>query len=335
MFRPINRYALQRRLLLLVLLTISISFLLTIIKTHSTSPIIDQTIILIRTSHYCQSRLNYLQQSWIPTSLSQQSNIYFLTDSLLNYTNKTLLNSFQNIIETNCPQTHDQLDLCCKTAHEFELFTNLSLKNSNLQWLCRFDDDQYVNLNNLYKFLSQIDSSKLHYIGRTSINQHLKISKRNRTYQFATYGAGVCFSRPLLEKLRPYVNKKVFPSGCKKRGISDDGYVGYLNEFILDVPLTSFQDLFHSHLEILNISFRTYSIEYIHNAITFGFAWDRYTLSWLPIIHRLIQLVNEGQKQAAEILWIFLQNYEKEHPENLTNKYDQSCTIYEKTQLRN
>jgi hypothetical protein len=62
--------------------------------------------------------------------------------------------------------------------------------------------------------------------------------------------------------------------------------------------------------------------------ITFGFAWDRYTLSWLPIIHQLIQLINKGEKNAARDLWTFLQNYEKEHPEDLKNKYDQSCTIY-------
>ena len=63
--------------------------------------------------------------------------------------------------------------------------------------------------------------------------------------------------------------------------------------------------------------------------ITFGFAWDRYKLEWLPIIHQLIKLFNQNQIEAANYLWLFLRNYEKEHPENLTDKYDQSCLSYQ------
>ncbi|CAF5149590.1 unnamed protein product, partial [Rotaria sp. Silwood1] len=211
-------------------------------------------------------------------------------------------------------------DLNVYEAHEFELFYNLSQINSNLDWMCRFDDDQYVNLNNLYQFLSQINSSKSYYIGRTSINNRLKVGKYKRTYTFATYGAGVCFSRALLEKLRPYVNKTSLPHDCIKRGISDDVCIGYLIEFILNIPLISLKELFHSHLEKLDKSFRYFNINHLQHAITFGFAWDRYKLSWLPIIHQLIQLINKGEKHAANILWLFLQNYEKEHPNNLTNK---------------
>jgi fringe protein len=333
MFYPINRYALHRRRRLLLLISVIILFLFITIKTQPTSTIIDRTIVIIRTSHYCQTRLNYLHQSWIPISLSQQSNIYILTDNLLNYTNKTLLNSFQNLIETDCPQTHKRIDLCCKTAHEFELFTNLSQNNSNLDWMCRFDDDQYVNLNNLYQFLSQIDSSKFFYIGRASTYERSKLSQKKYKYQFATYGAGVCFSRPLLEKLRPYVNKTIFPYHCHKLHLADDACIGYLTEFILNISLTSLNNLFHSHLEELNISFHSFSIEDLQHAITFGFAWDRYPLSWLPIIHQLIELINQGQKNAAKILWIFLQNYEKEHPKE--NKYDRSCSIYDKIYLNN
>jgi len=334
MVRCANRYALHRRLLILLLISISISFLLIIITTPQntsfSSTITEQTIIIIRTSHYCQSRLNYLYQSWIPKNFSQQLNIYVLTDNLSKYSNEKFLNFFKNLIETNCPDTHNQLDLCCKTAHEFELFYNLSQINSNLHWMCRFDDDQYVNLNNLYKFLSKIDSSKPYYIGRISTNSPSRIPKHNQTYRFATYGAGVCFSRPLLDKLRPYVNKTIFPYGCKKHGISDDGYVGYLTDFILNISLLSLDELFHSHLEQINLSFRLFNIEVLQNSITFGFAWDRYTLSWLPIIHQLIQLINQGQKNAAMQLWKFLQNHEQEHPEDLKNKYDQSCTLYKK-----
>jgi len=328
-----SRYALRRRRILILFIAISIfSILITMSnqKNDSFTPtIVDRTIILIRTSYHCQSRLNYLLQSWISPNLTEQSNIYLLTDKITKYVNKTILNSFKHLIETNCSETHQRSDLCCKTAHEFELFYNLSQRNSNLDWMCRFDDDQYVNLNNLYKFLSQMNSSKPYYIGRTSINHRLKIPKHNRTYTFATYGAGVCFSRTLLRKLRPYVNKTILPDNCVKRRLSDDAYIGYLTEFILNISLTSFQELFHSHLEKLDRSFRYFNIKHLQNAITFGFAWNRYKLSWSPIIHQLIQLINKGEENSANRLWMFLQNYEKEHPDNLTNKYDQSCTSYQ------
>ena len=329
MFRRTNRLVLNRRLLLLVLplLYVSSCFLFILLEKQKNISF-PSIIILVRTSHYCQARLDYLRRSWIPTNHSQQSNIYFLTDNLANYTNQTILRSFLHLIETDCPQNHDATALCCKTAHEFELFENLSRRNSHLQWMCRFDDDQYVNLNNLYRFLARIDPTNAHYIGRTSSDKRSRIPRRTETYRFATYGAGVCFSRPLLSRLRPHVNKTIFPSGCRRFGIADDGYVGYLIEFVLNISLSSYNDLFHSHLEQLDRSFRSYSLEYLHQSITFGFAWDRYKLSWLPIIHQLMELIDQGQEHAAEILWKFLQNYEKTHPEKLKNRFDSSCSIY-------
>ncbi|CAF3257063.1 unnamed protein product [Rotaria socialis] len=332
MCRRRNRVLLRCTPITILLTIITFSFIVTSLitrhRSNFTPNIVDQTIILVRTSYHCQSRLIYLLQSWIPSSLSEQSNIYLLTDSVPKYSGQTILNSFKNVIETNCPETHNRFDLCCKTAHEFELFYNLSQTKPTLEWMCRFDDDQYVNLNNLYKFLSKIDSSEPHYIGRTSIDYRLRTAKENRTYTFATYGAGVCFSVALLEKLRPHVNKTILPHNCIKRGISDDAYIGYLTEFILNISLISLRELFHSHLEKLDKSYHSFSIINLKNSITLGFSWDRYKLSWLPIIHQLVQLMNKQETYAANILWIFLQNYEKEHPEDLNNKHDESCTSY-------
>lgn len=334
MFRRRNRYVLHCTLIIIILISTITYFLttetITEDKTSIQSTVADRTIILIRTSYHCQSRLVYLLQSWIPSKIREQSYIYLLTDNMSKYSDKTILNSFKNVIETNCPETHNVFDLCCKTAHEFELFYNLTKKNSALDWMCRFDDDQYVNLPNLYDHLSKLDSSKLYYIGRTSINRRLKAPKQNRTYTFATYGAGVCFSRALLDKLRSYVQKTSLPYDCVRRGIADDGYMGYLIHSILNVSLLSLRELFHSHLENLDKSFRSFNINHLKNVITLGFSWDRYKLSWLPIIHQLIQLINKGETEAANILWVFLKTYEKEHPDVLKNKYDQSCTSYMK-----
>jgi len=342
MQRRKRHYLICFRLIICLILSISASLLLILIKNErkafyspfdKTTNITDRIVLFVRTSNNCESRLNYLLQSWISTNPFEQTNLYLITDYISNKRNSTILNSFQNIIQTNCPQTHNRFDLCCKTAHEFNLFYDLSTRKKNLEWMCRFDDDQYVNLDNLFKYLSQLNASKPYYIGRGSIDKRLKVSDDNRTYTFATYGAGVCFSHTLLQQFRPYTPIKQFSYGCLKRGIADDGYVGYLIELMLNISLTSVDDIFHSHIEKLDESFRYFSLDDLARGITFGFSWDRYKLEWLPIIHRLIKLINQNQTETANYLWLFLRNYEKEHPENLNNKYDQSCISYQR--LRN
>ncbi|CAF3694653.1 unnamed protein product [Rotaria sordida] len=342
MQRYTRRYTLYFRLVIFLFLSINFCLLLFFTTNQNrnshfsfnkTTNIANRIVLFVRTSHNCQSRLNYLLQSWISRNVLKKSNLYLITDRISTITNLTLLNSFHNVIQTHCPETHNRIDLCCKTAYEFQLFYSLNKIKSNLEWLCRFDDDQYVNLNNLYKYLSQINASKPYYIGRTSINGGLKISNSNRTYSFATYGAGVCFSHALLKQLRPHVNIKILPRNCIKRGLSDDAYIGYLIEFVLNVSLTAINDRFHSHLEKLDKSFRNYSLDDLFHGITFGFSWDRYKLDWLPIIHHLINLINQNQYETANHLWLFLRNYEKEHPENLKDKYDESCISYQR--LRN
>ena len=343
MHRRNRRHTLCFYLAITLILSISASLILIIttnkgrnfpLNTDRTSTIADRTVLFVRTSHNCQSRLKYLLQSWIPTNLFEQNNLYLITDYVSkNPSDLNLFDSFQNIFQTNCPQTHNRYDLCCKTAHEFQLFYNLSSRKKNLEWMCRFDDDQYVNLDNLYKYLNELNASQPHYIGRTSITGRLAVKDDSRTYTFATYGAGVCFSRRLLHQLRPYTDVKVLPKGCIHRGISDDAYIGYLVELHLNISLTSVNDLLHSHLEKLDESFRYFNLYDLTRFISVGFAWDRYKLDWLPVIHQLIRLVQRNETEAATRLWLFLRNYEKEHPENLTNQYDQSCLSYQK--LRN
>ena len=289
-----------------------------------------RTAVFVRTSFHCHARLTYLFQSWIPSDRSKQSNLYLITDHASNSSDSSAVNLFQNIVETHCPETHNRFDLCCKTAHEFDTVFKLMQRNADLDWMCRFDDDQYVNLDNLYDYLSPLNASQLHYIGRTSTNQRLKVKDDPRTFSFATYGAGVCFSRALLERLRPHTEVDNLPKGCLKLGISDDAYVGYLSAIVLNASLTANHDLFHSHLEKLDQSFRLFSMADLRRAITFGFAWDRYKLDWLPVIHQLIQLIRRGEEDAANRLWLFLRQYEREHPENLTDRYDQSCASYQR-----
>ena len=341
MHRRTNRYSSCLFLSIALLLSIGVYLLLMIVSdgrwsrsvachgnTSSKSDPVNNLVIFVRTSHHCQSRLTYLLRSWISADASKQRNLYLITDQRSKYHDQTSLNFFPNILETDCPQTHNKFDLCCKTAHEFDLFYRLADRKSDLQWMCRFDDDQYVNLENLYAYLSPLNSSQPLYIGRTSVHGALKAPGGQRTYRFATYGAGVCFSRTLLDQLRPHVNLTHVPHDCVKRGLSDDAYIGYLTEIVLNVTLTADQQLFHSHLEKLDQSFRRFTLDDLNRVITLGFAWDRYQLDWLPVIHQLVQLLRLDQYGAANELWSFLRTYERNHPENLDEKYDQSCSSY-------
>jgi hypothetical protein len=260
----------------------------------------------------------------------EQTHLYLITDQQSRYKDKNILRRFRHVKDNNCPHTHNQLDLCCKTAKELELFYQLLEEKADLSWLCRFDDDQYVNLNNLYDYLSKFDASHSYYIGRTSITQRLRAVKANRTFTFATYGAGVCYSRALLERARSHMSSSVFPQMCVKHELSDDACMGFVMEIVLNVSLSVNNDRFHSHLEQLGRSFRRFTLNDLHRMITLGFAWDRYQLNWLPVIHQLIQLIDDNQRQAADRLWLFMRNYENEHAVNLTDQYDQSCLSYQR-----
>ncbi|CAF0966809.1 unnamed protein product [Didymodactylos carnosus] len=329
-------------MILIVILSLSVDLeqLYSFIQNHQSSlslllfssfntPIANRLLILVRTSHHCESRLKYLLKTWIPPLKrnQQKSNIFLLTDQ---YIKNSSYDKFENVILTDCPQKHKIFDLCCKTADEFQLYHNLTKNGAKFDWMCRFDDDQYVNLDNLYSYLTKLNSSIPYYIGRTS-KYSIKIPDNNQTVHFATYGAGVCYSKVLLSKLQNYINKSITPDDCIKTRFADDAYLGYTIAYKLNTSLTINKQL-HSHLERLQISFHRLTLENLLEAITFGFSWDRYQLKWMPVIHEIIQLSRKHQKDqdSLMLLWNFVRDYEKTHPENITGKVDDSCTSYHK-----
>ncbi|CAF4841053.1 unnamed protein product, partial [Rotaria sp. Silwood2] len=99
---------------------------------------------------------------------------------------------------TNCKQAHSIRDLCCHSASEFNIYFQ---NQDRFKWLCRFDDDQYVNVPLLIDYLKQFfpDKQSL-YIGKPSLNEPKH--GRGMDFWFATYGGGVCFSRSLLKMIR-------------------------------------------------------------------------------------------------------------------------------------
>lgn len=76
-----------------------------------------------------------------------------------------------------------------------------------------------------------------------SKSMHKKIS-----FVFATGGAGFCISRALALKMLPIAGNGKFINIGDKIGLPDDVTMGYIIEYLLNVPLTII-DTFHSHLE--------------------------------------------------------------------------------------
>jgi len=171
---------------------------------------------------------------------------------------------------------HSMSVLCCKTAHDFIIFRRYM---SKYDWFCHFDDDQYVNVNNLQEYLSTLESNKSYYIGRASWPDTLKRSKEPfpNPFWFATLGAGVCLSKRALILLEPYTqNPSQFADGCINENYHDDIYLGFLLYGYLNISLTK-TDRFHSHLEKSLYNNKQTFLRTFTNEITFGFrSPDRY-----------------------------------------------------------
>jgi fringe protein len=232
---------------------------------------------VIRTSSkFYRNRLIYFLQTWI---LFVHKHVYFVADEYLPNI------SYTHLIRTNntCGQEiHTRNNnLCCKTAHDFILFHRYRTK---YDWFCHFDDDQYVNIKILEKYLSTLDSNHPYYIGRNSWSSRFKRTKEPypHSFWFATLGAGVCLSKYLIDLLQPYTrNISQFINGCLQENYNDDVYLGFLISAYLNVTLTK-NFRFHSHLEKdfyddKQIFFQTFTKQ-----ITFSFRFPHHYPAFLP-----------------------------------------------------
>ena len=188
---------------------------------------------VVRTSlKFYDKRLVHLLDTWVS---QVRGDAFFVSDELIpNITSDHQIST----AETCGPDSHAMRLLCCKTAHDFQLYHRHA---SNYDWFCHFDDDQYVNVLNLEKYLADFDATTAYYIGRNSWSIALGRSKQPFPHEFwfATLGAGVCFSRRALALLRPYTsNVSSFADGCIRENYHDDIYLGFLVSGYLNVSLT-------------------------------------------------------------------------------------------------
>jgi fringe protein len=234
---------------------------------------------VIRTSsHFYHKRLIYLLQTWISLV---HNDVFFVTDIFL----PNISHDHMILTKKTCgSDAHSMGILCCKTAHDFILFHRYK---SKYNWFCHFDDDQYVNVNNLKEYLSTFDSNRPYYIGRTSWPDTLKRSKEPfpQPFWFATLGAGVCLSKRTINLLKPYTQSaSEFADGCIRENYHDDIYLGFVLNGYLNISLTK-TNRFHSHLEKTFYNDKQTFLSSYTNQITFGFrSPDRYP-HYLPPLY--------------------------------------------------
>jgi fringe protein len=245
---------------------------------EKTSKSIRIMYVIRTSSHFYQKRLIYLLQTWIPLV---NNDVFFVTDIFLPNISK------DHIILTKktCgSDAHSMNILCCKTAHDFILFHR---HISKYNWFCHFDDDQYVNVNNLNEYLSTFDSDQPYYIGRTSWADTLKRTKEPfpQPFWFATLGAGVCLSKRAIKLLKTYTQSpSEFADGCIRENYHDDIYLGFVLSGYLNISVTK-TNHFHSHLEKDFYSDKQTFLKTYTDQITFGFrSPDRYPY-YLPQLY--------------------------------------------------
>lgn len=231
---------------------------------------------VVRTiSKYYSTRLKYLLQTWIPLV---HEHVYFVSDTLLPDINKTHIIT----TELTCgPTSHSVRSLCCQTSHDFILYRRHA---SDYDWLCHFDDDQYVHVDNLRTYLATLDPSRPYYIGRNSWNTTFKRKKNPHPHDFwfATLGAGVCLSKHTLHLLESYTQTTLqFMNGCVREFYPDDIYLGFLINNHLNISLTK-NFRFHSHLERSLFTNKDSFINTFHEQITFGFGLPRAVIQLFP-----------------------------------------------------
>ena len=231
------------------------------------SPLIDDIFISVKTSQkFHSTRIDLILRTWY--TLAPKA-IYFFTDSNASsfYKQSPSASSVDpsHIINTNCSSSHNRQSLCCKMDVELQYFLKTSRK-----WFCHVDDDNYLNVPRLVDLLSSYSPNDDWYLGKPSISVPLQIldrrTKKRVAFWFATGGAGFCLSRSLMLKSMPFISHGRFIQIGSKIRLPDDVTLGYIIDYLMQVPLTVVEQ-FHSHLEPLKLI----KAKALHEQITFSY----------------------------------------------------------------
>jgi len=232
---------------------------------NNTSLSLSDVFIAVKTSgKFHGSRLVPVLATWYPRAAGP--NTWFFTDA-----EDAVLSQLTGgrVVNTGCAADHGRTALSCKMEAEMAAFLAppplAETSAAPPAWFCHVDDDNYVNTERLVAALSAYPAADEWYLGKVSTAQPLEVPDRRkradepldsppRTHRFwfATGGAGFCLSRPLVERMEPWISGGRFQALADEIRLPDDVAVGYLIEVLLGVPLTPLAD-FHSHLEPLRL----------------------------------------------------------------------------------
>lgn len=221
----------------------------------------DLFISVKTTKKFHRERLDVILKTWF--RLARDQTYFFTDEDDEEFSQKT----YNHLINTRCPPSHNRRALCCKMAAEFDRYLE-----SRKKWWCHFDDDNYVNVPQLIRNLQEFDYREEWYLGKTSIKDPLDISGprsfrlsmtglseglgrgvttgRPVSFWFATGGAGFCISQALAVRMKPLASNGRFTSIGDSIRLPDDVTMGFVVEVLLGRRLTVLSN-FHSHLESL------------------------------------------------------------------------------------
>uniref|UniRef100_H2YWB9 Fringe-like glycosyltransferase domain-containing protein n=1 Tax=Ciona savignyi TaxID=51511 RepID=H2YWB9_CIOSA len=211
-------------------------------KNESPTALDDIFISVKTTGKFHQSRVQIIIDTWFRDAKLQT---YFFTDiDDANFVQQT----GGHMVNTLCNKTHTRKDLSCKLGAEYDHYMK-----SNKRWWCHFDDDNYVNVGRLVAMLRDVNHTKDFYIGKPSLNYPFVTTYEGEEvrFWFATGGAGLCISRALAIKMKPWCSDGGIYQTSEKLRAPDDCTLGFIISNRLAVQLTE-SNLLHSHLEILN-----------------------------------------------------------------------------------
>ncbi|CAL4141751.1 unnamed protein product [Meganyctiphanes norvegica] len=227
---------------------------------------LEDIFITVKTTRaFHRTRLSIIIKTWFQLAKNQT---WFFSDA---DDDEYHMLTNGHLINTNCPEGHDPDGLSCKMAKEFEAYIK-----SQKSWWCHFDDDNYVNTEQLVQILAQYDIDQDWYLGKPSTTYPLSIIDRGRvmkqtTFWFATGGAGLCISKSLGLKIIPYASNGNFIRISRKIGLPDDVTLGYIIEALIQNYLIVVPQ-FHSHLEVM----KHISKEDLYKQISYGYGrWDQ------------------------------------------------------------
>ncbi|XP_017543784.1 beta-1,3-N-acetylglucosaminyltransferase manic fringe [Pygocentrus nattereri] len=205
----------------------------------------DIFIAVKTTGRFHGSRLALLLDTWISKT---KGHTYIFTDTV----DEDISSRGFNIIVTACSPEHSHQALSCKMAAEYDHFMD-----SDKEWLCHVDDDNYLNPKPLLDILSTFTPDTDVYIGKPSLDRPMRaveLLQGNKTrevsFWFATGGAGFCLNRKLAERMAPWASGPRFEQTSAVIRLPDDCAMGFIVEKRLGVSMIH-SNLFHSHLENL------------------------------------------------------------------------------------